>query len=616
MGKSRQCSTERALAPLTGDGNSDVELLLSGEYVGSVLAHFFTDGISMRCMLLRVIPVSMAACRKMGVAALVVFGFTMMTSCAADTLLSTAEHDASRQTQQTAAVSLSRPAQLPFALDVTTENRDVCVNRTASYGAITGAFKSWSAGTREQASVTYSRPDSTLARYRTLAFSRQTKRATQVVDCVLREGNDAVRYLARWANRNAAGAIADPDDLSALGWTGDQWCLYHFDGDYITCGTTTCWPNAASAKSKGRRTWGVANAYETNGSSYDCNNGCDIFFENSWFYDCGGSGGDLSGVGTSGDPPPTATLSCSPTNQFNATATCVLAITGYAAADDPVTWTFTAGDITVVDTLTSLTWSGPVVVGGTVKAEIVANGQSYSPTAALAVTRRSGWTWSSQIGGRQGTAGEIDACVDASGALGLTAGESCTSVYVGGLFSPVVVAQDSGYTSEQVAGSGPNGGLWFVDSSSTTMQIRTQVSRLFRSDGPTAPLAGDSAIVAACLSAYGNLSARSIYAVNTQCHSHAGLTNFLAFAWAHEGRHMQANLAAARLTANDLRHEMESLVATSEGGLTFKVKDKMDSIHESIVAAGGLTHTGTAHSFSFWRPLSGNWTWATTTILD
>ena len=108
------------------------------------------------------------------------------------------------------------------------------------------------------------------------------------------------------------------------------------------------------------------------------------------------------------------------------------------------------------------------------------------------------------------------------------------------------------------------------------MQIRTQVSRLFRSDGPTAPLAGDSAIVAACLSAYGNLSARSIYAVNTQCHSHAGLTNFLAFAWAHEGRHMQANLAAARLTANDLRHEMESLVATSEGGLTFKVKDKMD----------------------------------------
>ena len=180
----------------------------------------------------------------------------------------------------------------------------------------------------------------------------------------------------------------------------------------------------------------------------------------------------------------------------------------------------------------------------------------------------------------------------------------------------MVVAQDSGYTSEQVAGSGPNGGLWFVDSSSTTMQIRTQVSRLFRSDGPTAPLAGDSAIVAACLSAYGNLSARSIYAVNTQCHSHAGLTNFLAFAWAHEGRHMQANLAAARLTANDLRHEMESLVATSEGGLTFKVKDKMDSIHESIVAAGGLTHTGAAHSFSFWRPLSGNWTWATTTILD
>jgi len=261
-------------------------------------------------------------------------------------------------------------------------------------------------------------------------------------------------------------------------------------------------------------------------------------------------------------------------------------------------------------------WSGPVVVSGTVMVEFLVNGAPGSETAAVNVDRRSSWTWASQVNGAQASPGEIDQCFSPSD-LGLASGQSCTGgQYAKALFTPVDVPPVGGsqpYGMQQVSGDGPNGSLWYIVSPTATMQLRSQVRVEFRPDGPAFAMVGDSIIVTACLNSLG-AGARSTHTVNTSCLNTSGFADFMSFAWDHEADHVSAGIPAAQQADGDVHLLWEPLARASQSDLQFAARSAFLAAHSHISDAMESTHTGGTTEFEFWRFLSGAWTWAITVV--
>jgi hypothetical protein len=274
-------------------------------------------------------------------------------------------------------------------------------------------------------------------------------------------------------------------------------------------------------------------------------------------------------------------------------------------------WRFEGGSmVNELDpgSLQNLDWGGPMVTSGTVRAKINVDGVEYLLEQPITVSPRN-WSWSGSVDGRRATGGEIDACVGSY--IGLTTGSSCTAALPTLLFS--AWATGDGYDTDVVPGVGPNGQFHYVSDYNITMDLRSDINRLFRSDADTlnVPMAGHSTVVSAC-----GPQRRNHFAVNTVCAPVAAYGNFLVYAWDHEDLHRNEGIAAAQASSGDLPSVWEGLLHASAAQLETLVEMRRSEVHEVIQVAMLCTHTGVNAHFDFWRNPGTGWDFSPITVVE
>ena len=348
-----------------------------------------------------------------------------------------------------------------------------------------------------------------------------------------------------------------------------------------------------TAPDEGREKWGWSEPLATGGGG---GTGC----EDS-FVEC--------------DPP---TMNCSPlTVDFHGEVICTLEVSPIQNALF-MSWSFLSdGGIPVSGPSGTdiFSWSGPMVVSGTVRVDvtIVGDPNPQTLTANVIVNRRSGWSWSSVAGGRQGTPGEIDACMT-SALSGLTASANCTATTTGDLFTPraLQLANGNGYSAAVVAGNGPNGSLWYVEGRTAIMDLRTQVHRDFRSDGPTYAMTGSQTVIAGCNSAFGNLNPRNIHTVNTACVNTPQFGDYVSCVWSHEGQHLSAAITSARNAANDVYALWEPLASRTEAELQTEARRQYSDANSRVFDdAAVVENSMTPYTRTFWYSEGSGWSSST-----
>jgi hypothetical protein len=324
-----------------------------------------------------------------------------------------------------------------------------------------------------------------------------------------------------------------------------------------------------------------------------------------------------AGLRTFGGGP--AVLICSPTTvAFNGTVSCSLANVG--PFNFP-SWTFQGfGGVTVQGPNGMGGWSGPMVLSGDVVVNYVDNyGNPQVEYQPITVTRRS-WSWASSVGGQQGTAGQIDSCFDPGYPwVGLTASLYCTAQTADQIFYPVPaqLSSGNGYIAASVPGSGPNGGLWFVSSTSADMDLRTQVKVWYRIDGPTYPMIGNATVVAGCGNAFpaNPSAARSIHTVNNTCVVTPPFNSFVNCIWSHEAQHLSAATSSAQSSTNDVYKLWEPLVRNNSSDVQSAVSSQYSGAQTRVrTASQNAENTMTEHNYTFWDYKPG-WDSTTKTIL-
>jgi hypothetical protein len=303
-------------------------------------------------------------------------------------------------------------------------------------------------------------------------------------------------------------------------------------------------------------------------------------------------------------------LICSPlTPAFNETVSC--SFTDGGPLNFP-TWRFEGvGGVPVQGPSLTGGWSGPMVISGDVVVSYVDNyGNPGEVRETVNVNRRS-WTWASSVGGRQGTPGEIDSCM-ASRFFGLTASAYCTDSTTDDLFDPrpAQVSSGSGYTAASVLGSGINGGLWYVSTTSAHMDLRTQVHQTLRSDGVAWSVASNDTVANGCAAAFPSnpTDARNIYTVNNTCVPTPAFNDNVICLWSHEGQHLSAATTSAQSATNDVYALWEPLAAQSLAGLQFIVAGRYSEANARVLDDAAATeNTGTEHQYKFWYNSGGGW---------
>ncbi len=167
-------------------------------------------------------------------------------------------------------------------------------------------------------------------------------------------------------------------------------------------------------------------------------------------------------------------------------------------------------------------------------------------SAGISVPRRMR-SWVSAVGGSTGQPGVIDVCIQDDWD-GLTASKLCTSSSDAEHFFIPRVAElsaSSGLSVGQVGSTGPNANLRYVDQMTAGMDLRTQISPRYRTNGTQYSLAfAPSALTAACAAASVTGSA-SVYQANAVCTSNViSFNNLVSCIWSHEARHMTAGIGA------------------------------------------------------------------------
>jgi hypothetical protein len=316
--------------------------------------------------------------------------------------------------------------------------------------------------------------------------------------------------------------------------------------------------------------------------------------------------------------PPIISVDCSPqTVSFGDTVTCTAS--GLPPGALPV-WTYEGPHSNGQMATNTASWAGPVIETGGVSVEFTIDGQRESLPAGWTVTRRS-WSWASSVGGSQATSTEIDGCMSA-GWYGLTASVHCTSTTNSMLFHPIPanLSSGTGYTATSVPGSGPNGGLWYVASTSADMDLRSQVHPWYRSNSPNTftMLGAAQAVSDGCATAFpiDPGGARSLYTVNTVCTTNyaSAYSSLLNCASSHEGQHLSSATTSAQSADNDVYKLWEPLVATTAGDLQTAVSIAYTNANTRVFSAADNAHNAmTPHQFTIWDFLPP---WGTTVKND
>jgi hypothetical protein len=318
---------------------------------------------------------------------------------------------------------------------------------------------------------------------------------------------------------------------------------------------------------------------------------------------------------------PRLQLSCTPSVERAGTASCVVSTNPSTSSLAVTGWTFTDGVYTIRPAAgstqaTATAWGGQIVTGGTVTVNGVAAGRPQSAQAAIAVTTR-GWhwgppQWSFTHAGAPIIKNTEPELADPTPYMGwnCTTGSETLCQY-GGWIQPQqgLSPPDSGWTMRQVTDSGPNAGLWYVESASFRMR---RGSNLNPQVLPGAPKHGisDPAQEAECRSNMGLGPADPVlvnfYTYNSGC-KQVDMENFIARAWNHEeygsppandGHEAKGETEAGR-PENDIYAAVEGIVAADDFGVHDAVIQRFDAIEQRVRQAG-LTEPSQNWHGTFW----------------
>jgi hypothetical protein len=304
----------------------------------------------------------------------------------------------------------------------------------------------------------------------------------------------------------------------------------------------------------------------------------------------------------------TPSLSCTATVTRGGYVQCDLTITGITSSTTISVgqWTFNGGGSQIPGPTGGDQWSGTAVVGGTVSVPVTIDGLLWTPTPSASFTvENRPWSWASTVSGQAGSPGDIDVCMTATDG-GLTASSHCTSPgSAGNLFYPSSISNGNGYTAAEVDG-GPNDGLWYVSARTVTMELRTQLNKQWRADGPTYAMTGSSTVINAC----GSTPQRNHQAVNQVCTgiNMPAYASFVSHVWSHEGSHLSAALGAAAASGGNLHALLEPLFSTSAAGLQTAAAGEFDDAHDHVFNAAAAIDTGQPIVFKpVWRNRGSGW---------
>jgi len=409
-----------------------------------------------------------------------------------------------------------------------------------------------------------------------IGFSRGTKRATEVLRCVVRDGSATRAYFSALAGRSTR---ATAGDVSALdGFSGYIWCSWNDEfGFSMTCNGELCeWTPWAQVRTIGKTGThpGGATASSSSGGQYSCGgNGCAIYQlqGGGYAYDCPDNGDPGSGSGGGGAPPQPATLTCPQGHAFGAPGSCSLVVPGLNVADDTVFWELSANSVgqplLVKDSVqNSLTWSGILVIGGQVTARYRdSSGSVATLSTTLSVNPRQ-WTGANDHTSTPGAPGEIDSCFDPGYVqYGLTASAACTNpTSAQWLFTPDFGSLfSSGGASMAQVSSGPNRKLWYVSAVSAKMDLREQLHPRLRFDAPG--VQPNAALASACGS-NANINIQQANAC-TPGTTGAVFSAMYGHVWLHEQQHGTRALAAAATPQGDFKAMLSNLVRADSSQL-------------------------------------------------
>jgi hypothetical protein len=310
------------------------------------------------------------------------------------------------------------------------------------------------------------------------------------------------------------------------------------------------------------------------------------------------------------DRQPELTMTCTPgTVTRGDQVSCTASTMPSGAQLEVKQWAFTGAPVPIADTTDATSWSGRLVVGGTVSVTASVEGRSDTIASTTVVVTPRNWRWNSGQWSYQAGAAMI--CSNARPAVGVLLGWNMNAnapSCAGDLqlrVQPDLRFQPNGGYQVGAVSSGPNGGLWYITAATFTMPRASNLNPEWLSGGTTYPLpAGQQAQL--CQSAM-NLPTGAAVAVNFYDFNEICMGNdvdaLIAAAWAHEGFGSQGNnghesvgRAAAGRLVNDPYAAIEGLVQDAEGLLRTYVGNNIWPLAVAITQEGG------DHSL-----VTGNW---------
>lgn len=287
--------------------------------------------------------------------------------------------------------------------------------------------------------------------------------------------------------------------------------------------------------------------------------------------------------------------------------------------DEVLGWNFVASNPPIdqgieVSSPSSLsTWSGRAVIGGTVAATVVVDGDTTLLSGSLVVQPRESqlWSWGETDWPLSEDVEPLctftDWVIPSTTLLGVHRRiDKCAPF--GNVQPPLDTLPTAGFSAQSVTDSGPNSGLWYVDSATYTMHHATELNPYIRHGHPPDTLTDNPSDTdwKKCKNSQnlqpGDTLIINFYAYNTECRPNENVNEMIAQALAHEGlgtngwTSANANGHEARVRfgaldpINDPRQVVESLVASGDSVLASGVRAYLLSVDNRLHVAADTAH--------------------------
>lgn len=348
----------------------------------------------------------------------------------------------------------------------------------------------------------------------------------------------------------------------------------------------------------------------------------------------GGDPGDPGDPGGGGFDPDDqlaeVELDCNSPVVRAGTLTCVLVKNPATATIGNPVWKYLALDASPPDKVGGESWSGPVVLEGTVEVSFHVNGVPKTLSKLISVTPRS-WSWAApawQHGRDVGSAPsswDEEPEYDGTTSGQIRRGQLCSAVGCGCattanplLYPDFRIGQ--GYSVAAVPPGGPNAGIWYVSAASLGIYTKSWTNDGFKSFWPKRSLPS-GAQADACRTAMGLPPGSGVevnfWTFNGVCEG-IDVGAFHTAMLDHEEDHHGLVTTAAAQPAYDARTAIEALTGASETVLRTDVKTRLGDLSADLYAAANATQpTGNWNaSVWLWRAASaqyqatGTWSFA------